>query len=310
MKAYIQSIEDALKAYPFPEQPQGLYEPLSYFIYLGGKRIRPAMVLASYGLYRENLEEVIPAALGVELFHNFTLIHDDIMDKAPTRRGMVTVHQKWDINTGILSGDALLIKAYQEITKSKNIHLIERFNQTALEVCEGQQYDMDFESRSGVLIAEYMEMIRLKTAVLLAFSLEAGAILAGSSHQDQKTLYSFGEKLGIAFQLQDDYLDAFSEMAQTGKQKGGDILADKKTWLAIKCKERAPEEYKAIRLLEGSDKVEKMCALMESLGLKNELKALVLSYSQEARLLLDGLEVTGSKKGLYELIYLLESREK
>ena len=309
MKNYIHKIEKAINQYNFPVGPAGLYEPLTYFMSIGGKRIRPAMLLASYNLFKEDSDTAIPAALGVELFHNFTLIHDDIMDAAPTRRGKVTVHEKWDSNTGILSGDALMIKAYQEFVRCGNILLLDRFNATAIEVCEGQQHDMDFESRENVTVEEYLEMIRLKTAVLLGFSLEAGAILSDASSSDQKALYHFGEKLGIAFQLQDDYLDAFGEAGQTGKQKGGDILADKKTWLAIQCKATAPNEFRKVNQLEGSNKVNEMCQLMEVKGLKAELKSLVNSYSNEARELLDGLQVKGSKKALYDLISLLESRQ-
>jgi geranylgeranyl diphosphate synthase type II len=309
LKNYIHTIEEAIKHYEFPKNPRGLYDPLNYFMSIGGKRIRPAMLLASYSLFKEDVDTAIPAAIGVELFHNFTLIHDDIMDAAPTRRGMVTVHEKWDSNTGILSGDALMIKAYQEFVRCGNISLLDRFNTTALEVCEGQQHDMDFEDREGVAIDEYMEMIRLKTAVLLGFSLEAGAILSEASLEDQKALFSFGEKLGLAFQLQDDYLDAFGETGQTGKQKGGDILADKKTWLAIQCKASAPHEFKRINQLTGSNKVMEMCQLLEKQGLKTELKALVSGYSDEARDLLDNLAVNGSKEALYDLITLLESRQ-
>lgn len=276
---------------------------------IGGKRIRPAMLLASYNLFKNDLDKALPAALGVELFHNFTLIHDDIMDAAPTRRGKVTVHEKWDSNTGILSGDALMIKAYQEFVKCNSITLLERFNTTALEVCEGQQFDMDFESREEVAIEEYMEMIRLKTAVLLGFSLEAGAIIAGAGLTEQKALFSFGEKLGIAFQLQDDYLDAFGETGQTGKQKGGDILADKKTWLAIQCKLKAPSEFSELSSFSGEDKVNGMCNLMEKIGLRTDLRALVNRYSNDARELLDGLNVNGDKQALYDLITLLESRQ-
>lgn len=222
----------------FPAEPASLYQPNEYFLKLGGKRVRPVLCLMGNELFDDIREDAWDVAAAIELFHNFTLIHDDIMDKAPLRRGMETVHTRYGENTALLAGDVMLVKAYEYISRIDNSYLhavIQLFNQTAREVCEGQQWDMDFEKREMVKLDEYLRMIELKTSVLLAASLKMGAILGGAGERNQNLLYEFGRKLGIAFQVQDDYLDAFGDPQKFGKQVGGDILANKKNIPAYSC---------------------------------------------------------------------------
>jgi geranylgeranyl diphosphate synthase type II len=231
--------------------PVELYEPVRYILSLGGKRIRPALVLLSYNLYKEDVDKVIPAALGWEIFHNFTLLHDDLMDRAEVRRGKTTVHKKWNDNTAILSGDAMLILAYRYIAQSPGASLqsiLELFSNTAAKICGGQQYDMNFESRMDVSEAEYLEMIRLKTAVMLGACLKSGAIIAEASLEDAGLLYDFGINTGLAFQLQDDLLDVFGDPEVFGKNIGGDILCNKKTFLLINALNRAKGEDRRMLL--------------------------------------------------------------
>lgn len=218
------------------KEPASLYEPIDYILTLGGKRLRPVLTLMSADFFGGNYKQALDASLAVEMFHNFSLVHDDIMDNAPLRRGHQTVHEKWDVNTGILSGDAMLILAYQlfETYEPKVfMQLAVLFSKTALEVCEGQQYDVDFETRNDVTISQYIKMIEYKTAVLIGASLQMGAIIAEASQSCQEKIYAFGKNLGIAFQLQDDYLDAFGNPLTFGKQVGGDIIANKKTFLYL-----------------------------------------------------------------------------
>ena len=243
-------IDEKIEILSLPAQPERLYEPIRYFLSLGGKRLRPLLALMSYNLFSESIDDGILPALSIEVFHNFTLVHDDIMDKAPMRRGKDTVHKKWDNNVAILSGDAMLVKAYQlleQMPKEKLPMLLKAFNQTALEVCEGQQFDMDFESRSlssnTVTEAEYMNMIRLKTAVLFGLSFQLGGILGNQDQSVVQQLYNAGVKLGLAFQLQDDLLDLYGG-EKFGKQVGGDILNAKKTFLLVKALELASDEDK------------------------------------------------------------------
>lgn len=227
--------------------PPELYEPMQYILSLGGKRMRPLLVFMGNDLFNGNPTDAQPAALAIEIFHNFSLIHDDIMDNAPLRRGKSTVHQKWNKNIAILSGDALLVKAYEELLKSKPEHLkplLEIFNKTALEVCEGQQMDMNFENLNSVSTENYLQMITLKTAVLLGAALKMGAITANAPNYDAEHLYEFGKNLGIAFQLQDDILDVFGDPEKFGKQPGGDIISNKKTWLLIEAQKQAAGEMK------------------------------------------------------------------
>ena len=242
-----QWIEQEIKKNKYGKQPESLYEPIRYLMNLGGKRLRPMLTLLSYSLYKDDVKSIIPYAVAVEAFHNFTLMHDDIMDKAPLRRGKSTVHKKWNVNTAILSGDVMLVKVYEafnELEPSTLKTVLKSFNKCAAEVCEGQQWDMEYESHATVTEAEYINMIKLKTSVLLGFSLELGAILSGASDEDRKTLYQFGVNIGIGFQLKDDLLDAYADPKKFGKQVGGDIIANKKTWLLIKALEKAQGKEK------------------------------------------------------------------
>ena len=230
------------------KEPKSLYDPIGYILGLGGKRMRPVLTLMAVDVFDGPMEKALDAALAIEMFHNFSLVHDDIMDDAPLRRGKVTVHEKWDVNTGILSGDAMLIKSYQlfeEYEPQIFKRLVSLFSQTAIEVCEGQQYDVDFETRNDVTIPEYLKMIEYKTAVLVAASLKMGAIISGANDSDANAIYEFGRNLGIAFQLQDDYLDAFGDPETFGKQVGGDIIENKKTILYLKALEFASSDDKA-----------------------------------------------------------------
>ena len=233
---YTEAFNDYLHSKIFLKDPVNLYEPILYILKLGGKRLRPVLTLMTAEIFDTSYEKALDAALAVEVFHNFSLVHDDIMDDAPLRRGQETVHEKWDINTGILSGDAMLINAYQLFENYDGNtfkDLAKLFSKTAIEVCEGQQYDVDFETRDDVTIPEYLKMIQFKTAVLLGASLEMGAIVANASQSCRDAIYNFGRDLGIAFQLQDDYLDAFGDPLTFGKQVGGDIIENKKTFLYL-----------------------------------------------------------------------------
>ena len=240
-------INQSLQELTYPASPQGLFDPIRYILDLGGKRIRPVLTLMAAGMYSARPEAALQPALGIEVFHNFTLLHDDLMDNADRRRNCPTVHKKWDENTAILSGDAMQIMAYQLIAKTRPSELhnvLTLFSATALEICEGQQYDMEFESREAVSEEEYIEMIRLKTAVLLGCALKTGAILGGASEEDAQHLYTFGEKIGLAFQLKDDLLDVYADPAVFGKNIGGDILNNKKTFLLISALANATAEQR------------------------------------------------------------------
>lgn len=241
----LSNIADFADQNPFPDAPRELYEPCAYILTLGGKRLRPAVLLMGYELFRDDPHRALPAAWAVELFHNFTLMHDDIMDAAPLRRGQPTVHTRWNTTTGILSGDVMLIHAYRYLATIDGpqvvVNLIRTFNRVATEVCEGQQLDVNFETRADVSISEYIRMIELKTAVLLGGALEMGAICAGAPEADAVSLYHFGRLAGIAFQIQDDLLDTYGDPAKFGKQVGGDILQNKKTLLVLKTLDIAPE---------------------------------------------------------------------
>ncbi len=239
--AYTNYIEEELNKINIPQKPSGLYDPVRYFLKIGGKRIRPMLTLLGAELFGLKKEDAIRASIAIEAFHNFTLVHDDIMDDAPLRRGNETVHQKWDINSAILSGDILMIMAYQLLGGQKGDlkELLSVFNKAAIEVCEGQQMDMDFETRNDISISEYTEMIRLKTSVLLGGALELSAIIAGASKKDREHIYNFGVNIGLAFQIQDDVLDLYADPKKFGKQVGGDVLANKKTMLYLMAKNNA-----------------------------------------------------------------------
>ena len=245
IKHYQKDFLEFLASKNWKREPINLYEPVDYILKLGGKRMRPILTLMAADIFSKEYKKAMPAALAVEVFHNFTLVHDDIMDDAPLRRGKETVHEKWDINTGILSGDAMLILAYQFFEEYEPIifqKLAKLFSKTALEVCDGQQLDVDFETRNDVTIPEYIHMIRLKTSVLVAAALQMGAIVAETSEENEQLIYDFGLNLGLAFQLQDDYLDTFGDSETFGKQVGGDIIENKKTFLYLKCLECANDE--------------------------------------------------------------------
>jgi len=240
IKEYSQLIDNALKDKQYGSYPKELYDPISYVMSLGGKRLRPLLVLMGNDLFGGDTEKAIHPAIAIELFHNFTLVHDDIMDKAPLRRNQTTVHKKWNENVAILSADAMMVKAYQELCKADFNFLptlLDIFSDTALKVCEGQQLDMNYETQTKVSILNYLKMIELKTAVLLGGSLKIGAILGGANQTDSQTMYDFGKHVGIAFQLQDDILDIFGDSEKFGKQKGGDIISNKKTYLLLKALE-------------------------------------------------------------------------
>lgn len=275
---YLIIINEAIARIDLKQQPQNLYQPIAYSLAMGGKRLRPILTLAACDLFGGDIKNALNAAVGLEIFHNFTLVHDDIMDAAPLRRGEKTVYQKWDSNVAILSGDTMFAIALQQITNTSHPKLkdvLQVFIQTAIEVCEGQQFDMDFENRSDVTIAEYLEMIRLKTAVLLGASLKIGAQLANAGEDQTRLIYDFGINAGIAFQLKDDWLDAFGDEATFGKSIGGDIVANKKTYLYLKCLELAntADRELLIQLFGKSqrseiDKVKKVLDLFEKYQIK------------------------------------------
>ncbi len=273
-------------------EPRNLYEPFLYIMKLGGKRLRPALTLMVTDLLGGDYRKALHAALAVEVFHNFSLVHDDIMDEAPLRRGKETVHEKWDVNTGILSGDAMLICAYRQMevyNEPKFKTLLQLFNSTALKVCEGQQYDMDFETREEVSVDDYMEMISNKTAILIAAALKMGAIIADADEASQEAVFKYGMNLGIAFQLQDDYLDAFGDTARFGKQLGGDIIENKKTYLYLKAKEMASEieqrelsDLYSLKPTNPDQKVQIVRDIFINSGTVEETKSKISSYTSKA----------------------------
>jgi geranylgeranyl diphosphate synthase type II len=309
----------AIEKTSFPAEPAELYDPVNYILSLGGKRLRPALVLMAADMYGCDLKKAIPQAIGIELFHNFTLMHDDIMDDAPLRRGMMTVHEKWNTNIGILSGDALFVKAYQSIVKADPKHLsalVDLFNQTALEVCEGQQYDMNFETQDDVSINAYLNMIRFKTSVLLACSLKMGALVADASEEDQNNLYDFGIHIGVAFQLMDDLLDVYGDQKEFGKQIAGDILCNKKTCLYIKAYEDAGEEqrkvldhYFAHQDFDAQEKISKVMKVYEALEVRDSCRAMMDTNYALAMNHLNAVRVAEDRKStLLQLVEMLMVR--
>ncbi len=301
----------------FPDDPATLYTPAEYILQLGGKRIRPVCVLMGNELFGDINPDTYYVATAIELFHNFSLIHDDIMDKAPLRRGMETVHTKYGESTAILAGDVMLVRAYEYLNKIGPEHLhkiLALFNRTAKEVCEGQQLDMDFETKENVYLSEYIRMISLKTSVLLAASLQLGAIMGGAGESSQHHLYDFGKNLGIAFQIQDDYLDAFGNPEKFGKLIGGDIIANKKTFLLIHVLEKAsPEQLKELQHLmknNPADKVEKVLQIFRDCKVDEWANALKEHYLQIALQNLEDTAVISSrKKSLLELAEYMIQRE-
>jgi geranylgeranyl diphosphate synthase, type II len=301
----------------FPSEPASLYDPNEYFLKLGGKRIRPVLCLMGNELFEEIKEDAWHAGTAIELFHNFTLIHDDIMDKAPLRRGMETVHTKYGENTALLAGDVMLVTAYEELNKISLEYLqsiLRLFNKTAKEVCEGQQMDMDFEKMETVSFDAYLKMIELKTSVALAASLQTGAILGGAGERNQHLLYDFGKKLGIAFQVQDDYLDAFGDPQKFGKQVGGDILANKKTFLLLHALETSStaqqKELKSLLAGNPSDKIEKVVQIFHDCKVDEWALQLKNKYLDEAFTHLEDIAVLSKRKEpLKELAHFLVKRE-
>lgn len=290
----------------YNKEPQNLYRPIDYILGLGGKRMRPVLTLMAAEVFDAEYEKALPAAMAVEVFHNFSLVHDDIMDDAPLRRGKETVHEKWDINTGILSGDAMLILAYQyfeQYEPSVFRDLAKLFSKTALEVCEGQQWDVDFETRKDVTIPEYLKMIEYKTAVLVAAAMKMGAIIANTSEENANLIYDFGLNLGLAFQLQDDYLDAFGDPKTFGKQVGGDIIENKKTYLYLKAlefstSEKASELEKlfSLQLDNNIEKIETAKAIFNESGASSATQQAIEKYTFKAFETLEKMDIELPKK--------------
>lgn len=290
----------------FTRTPKGLYDPVSYVLSLGGKRIRPVLMLMAYNLYREDVKSILQPATGIEVYHNYTLLHDDLMDRADMRRGKATVHKVWNDNVAILSGDAMLVLAYQfmaQCASEKLKDVMDLFSLTALEICEGQQLDMEFEQRKDVKEDEYIEMIRLKTSVLLAASLKIGAILGGASKEDADALYDFGVNLGLAFQLKDDLLDVYGDPLRFGKNIGGDILCNKKTYLVIKAFEHANTDQEALlsdwftrETFDPQEKIAAVTRLYNEIGVKALCENRIVEYSKRASESLNRVNVPAENK--------------
>lgn len=312
-------VNNYLDNIPYTRKPETLYEPIRYVLSLGGKRIRPVLMLMSYNLYKDDADTILPTACGLETYHNYTLLHDDLMDNADMRRGHATVHKKWDANTAILSGDSMLVLSYQRIAQCAPQYLpqiLDLFTTTALEIGEGQQYDMEFETRDDVCESEYIEMIRLKTSVLLACAMKMGAIQAGASAADQDALYRYGESLGLAFQLQDDYLDVYGDPAVFGKKIGGDILCGKKTYLmtrALQTADKATAE-RLLALLADNDmaadeKISAVTAIYNALGIPALTLQAIDAFYADARRCLDRVQLPqGATDGLWQYAQSLLGR--
>jgi geranylgeranyl diphosphate synthase type II len=308
-KEFLIALDEEISRLDIGQSPTELYDPIHYLLSLGGKRIRPVLCLLTYSLFKSDWEKQVPAALSVEIFHNFTLMHDDIMDKAPLRRGKQTVHEKWNDNIAILSGDVMLVNAYQYLNKVQGLsleafqHLLGRLSRIAAEVCEGQQFDMNFESRDDVTVEEYIEMIRLKTSVLIGFSMEMGGLLASVPAAVSDSLYRIGETIGLGFQLKDDLLDVYGDPEKFGKQPGGDILANKKTYLLIKAFEKAKgatleslEAWVTATEFDPAEKVQAVTSIYDSLGLKAETEAVIASYFDAAFTEIQSLAISAEQK--------------
>jgi geranylgeranyl diphosphate synthase type II len=304
----LDKVNDYLKNMPYARPPQGLYEPIAYELSLGGKRIRPVLMLMAYNLYQDNVDAILSQAAGLETYHNHTLLHDDVMDKADMRRNKPTVHNVWNENTAILSGDAMLILAYRlmaDCPKDKLADVLRVFTETTMEICEGQQWDMEFETRMDVKVEEYIEMIRLKTSVLLAAALKIGAMLGGASDEDAQKLYDFGVKIGLAFQLQDDWLDVYGDPKVFGKNIGGDILCNKKTYMLITALEEANEEQRAA--LEGwltahdyvpAEKIAAVTALYNEIGVGKRCQEKAEALNAEGFGILDSINLPEERKAV------------
>ena len=313
-------ISAAFNRASFRFEPSSLYNPIEYMMDLGGKRLRPLLTLMSCDMFGGEIENALAPAIGLELFHNFTLLHDDIMDVAPLRRGRETVYKKWNTNSAILSGDTLFVMAYEYVTKTNSSLLpevLELFNDTARKVCEGQQYDMDYEHRTDVSIEDYIRMIRLKTAVLIACSLKLGAIIAGAPASDADLIYTFGEHLGLAFQLQDDYLDVFGEVKKFGKEIGNDIVTNKKTFLYLKAFELAKaesleklNEHFHKKTIKQAEKINMITGIYRELHIDAMTRLLIDDYFSKALAVLSDISIEeGKKKFLLELAGQMVNRE-
>jgi len=318
---YINSINSALQDFDFSGKPTELYEPIRYILTMGGKRIRPLLSLLSYGLFRDDPMDIVHPSLAIEIFHNFTLMHDDIMDRAPVRRGNPTVHEKWNENAAILSGDTMLVKAYEPILKVPENKLkicIEKFNTCAVEVCEGQQWDMNFETEDNVSEDMYLNMIRLKTSVLLGFAMEFGSILANATKYDQTRLKELGISLGMGFQLKDDLLDVYGKSDKFGKQAGGDILSNKKTFLLINALNKANEDQRkelkywiGLKEFDPKEKISAVMKIYADTKIRNVTEAKMNEYVDKGYQHLDSISVNNERKtDLRALMDYLVSREK
>lgn len=302
----LKKVNECLDGMPYDRKPYSLYEPVKYVLSIGGKRIRPVLMLLAYNLFKDDPESILMPACGLETYHNYTLLHDDLMDNADLRRGHETVHKRWNANTAILSGDSMLVLAYQRMAQCRpgKLHeVITLFTETALEIGEGQQYDMDFEHRDDVREEEYIEMIRLKTSVLLACAVKTGAILADASPADADTLYRFGEKMGLAFQLQDDFLDVYGDTKVFGKAIGGDIVSNKKTFMLINAFNRADDrqlaelrKWVSATEFDPQEKIEAVTRLYNEMGIDRLAQEKIACYFDESRQCLDAVQVAADRK--------------
>ncbi len=313
-------IKTELDKQEYVEAPVSLFEPIKYIMEDGGKRLRPVLALLAYNLYRDDVEKILKSVIGIEIFHNYTLLHDDVMDDAELRRGRQTVHKKWNSNVAILSGDAAAIIAYKMIEMVEDEYLrraIDGFNQVAMDVCKGQQYDMEFETRDDVTEQEYINMIYLKTSVLIAGSIRHGALVAGAPEHEYKALYDFGGYLGLVFQLQDDYLDVYGDVAEFGKKIGGDILSNKKTYMLIKALELASPEDKALlkewivrKEFDPEEKIKAVTEIYNRTGIKEVVMAKIDNYMQKSREALDKVDVPEDRKVYFrEMMDYIGSRK-
>lgn len=302
----LKMVNEFLDHLSYDRKPESLYEPIKYVLSMGGKRIRPTLMLLAYNLYKENPEDILMNACALETYHNYTLLHDDLMDNADMRRGHLTVHKKWNDNTAILSGDSMLVLAFQRMMQCDTKHLkdiLDLFTVTALEIGEGQQYDMEFETRNDVKEEEYIEMIRLKTSVLLACALKIGAILADASAEDADNLYKFGEQIGLAFQLQDDYLDVYGDSKVFGKEIGGDITSNKKTYMLINAFNKANDAQRkeltrwvSARDFDRNEKVDAVTRLYNEIGIDQLVQDKIAYYFAQSKKFLDAVNVPEEKK--------------
>ena len=314
-------IREEIDRQEYVEAPYSLFEPIRYIMGGGGKRLRPVLALMAYNMYREDIEKAYKSAVGIEIFHNYTLLHDDVMDDAELRRGRPTVHKKWDSNVAILSGDAAAITSYKYIEEVDDIYLrrvINGFNQVAMDVCKGQQYDMEYTTRENVAEEEYIRMIYLKTSVLIAGSMRHGAMIAGAPESEYNALYDFGGYLGLAFQLQDDYLDVYGEVGEFGKKIGGDILCNKRTYLLIKAMELAGEQDRALltewlrkERFNPSEKIREIVGIYDRVGVKEATMQKIEYYLEKSRVALGNVNVPEERKvRFYEMIDFIGNRRK